>query len=189
MDKDLLDCFSYAILQGDSKLFDLLAKDFDKFDQKDKTSLLENTIIGAPNTSFIQHVLDYGYDINYKNEEFGVENVNEALDKLYSDMTIDLEEVYTFEQAYGDRLTLRSYTYTLNKGNYYLFVAGTVNVDTGMLTAKTPHDVQSTSGTISELGNGVYRLNIDVDNTVITINYNSYQWLGVGQYVYYAFYK
>lgn len=128
-------------------------------------------------------------DINYKNEEFGVENVNEALDKLYSDMTIDLEEVYTFEQAYGDRLTLRSYTYTLNKGNYYLFVAGTVNVDTGMLTAKTPHDVQSTSGTISELGNGVYRLNIDVDNTVITINYNSYQWLGVGQYVYYAFYK
>lgn len=69
MDKDLLDCFSYAILQGDSKLFDLLAKDFDKFDQKDKTSLLENTIIGAPNTSFIKHVLDYGYDINYKNEE------------------------------------------------------------------------------------------------------------------------
>ena len=128
-------------------------------------------------------------DINYKNEEFGVENVNEALDKLYSDMTIDLEEVYTFEQAYGDRLTLRSYTYTLNKGNYYLFVAGTVNVDTGMLTAKTPHDVQSTSGTISELGNGVYRLNIDADNTVITINYNSSKWLGVGQYVYYAFYK
>ena len=69
MDKDLLDCFSYAILQGDTKLFDLLAKDFDKFDQNDKTSLLEKTIIGAPNTSFIQHVLDYGYDINYKNEE------------------------------------------------------------------------------------------------------------------------
>ena len=129
-------------------------------------------------------------DINYKNEEFGVENVNEALDKLYSDMTIDLEEVYTFEQDYGDRLTLRSYTYTLDKGIYYLFVAGTASGDTGGIhTHKVDHDVKSTSGTIIELGNSVYKLNIESDNTIITINYNSVEWLGVGQYVYYAFYK
>lgn len=129
-------------------------------------------------------------DINYKNEEFGVENVNEALDKLYSDMTVDLEEVYTFEQLYNDRLTLRSYVYTLNKGIYYLFVAGTANGATGGIqTIKVEHDVQSTNGTITKLGSGVYKLSIENDNTTITINYNTIEWLGVGQYVYYGIYK
>jgi len=69
MDEKLLDAFEYAIEAGNVEMFDLLAKNFDKFEQKDKNNLLERTVIAGPNTEFIQHVLDYGYDVNYKDDD------------------------------------------------------------------------------------------------------------------------
>ena len=35
MDEKLFDAFEYAIEAGNIEMFDLLAKDFDKFEQKD----------------------------------------------------------------------------------------------------------------------------------------------------------
>ena len=69
MDEKLFDAFEYAIEAGNIEMFDLLAKDFDKFEQKDKNTLLERTVITGPDTEFIQHVLDYGYDLNYKDDD------------------------------------------------------------------------------------------------------------------------
>lgn len=69
MDEKLFDAFEYAIEAGNSEIFDLLAKDFDKFEQKDKNTLLERTVLAAPDTEFIQHVLDYGYDLKYTDED------------------------------------------------------------------------------------------------------------------------
>lgn len=69
MDETLLNAFEYAIENGNIEIFDLLAKDFDKFEQKDKNILLERTVIAGPDTEFIQHVLDYGYDLNYKDDD------------------------------------------------------------------------------------------------------------------------
>lgn len=66
MDEKLTHAFEYAIESGNIEMFDLLAKDFDKLDQNDKNFLLERTVIAAPNTEFIQHVLDLGYDLKYK---------------------------------------------------------------------------------------------------------------------------
>lgn len=69
MDEKLFDAFEYAIEAGNIEMFDLLAKDFDKFEQKDKNALLERTVVAGPDTEFIQHVLDYGYDLNYKDDD------------------------------------------------------------------------------------------------------------------------
>ena len=69
MEKKLRNAFDYAISNGSIEMFDLLAKDFDKFDQEDKNSLLRRTIQCSPSTEFIQHVLNYGYDINFVDED------------------------------------------------------------------------------------------------------------------------
>ena len=69
MDEKLFDAFEYAIEAGNIEMFDLLAKDYDKFEQKDKNALLERTVVVGPDTEFIQHVLDYGYDLNYKDDD------------------------------------------------------------------------------------------------------------------------
>lgn len=68
MEENLKNAFGYAIETGNKEMFDLLAKDFEIFTQEDKNMLLELTVVNSPSTEFIQHVLDYGYDINYKDE-------------------------------------------------------------------------------------------------------------------------
>lgn len=68
MEENLKNAFGYAIETGNKEMFDLLAKDFENYTQEDKNMLLELTVVNSPSTEFIQHVLDYGYDINYKNE-------------------------------------------------------------------------------------------------------------------------
>ena len=68
MEQNLENAFNYAIETGNIEMFDLLAKEFDKFNQEDKDVLLELTVVNSPSTKFIQHVLDYGYDINYKDK-------------------------------------------------------------------------------------------------------------------------
>ena len=69
MEKKLRNAFDYAISIGSIEMFDLLAKDFDKFDQDDKNRLLRRTIQFSPSTELIQHVLNYGYDINFVDED------------------------------------------------------------------------------------------------------------------------
>ena len=71
MEENLKNAFGYAVETGNKEMFDLLAKDFENFTQEDKNMLLKLTVVNSPSTEFIQHVLDYGYDINYKD---GVEN-------------------------------------------------------------------------------------------------------------------
>ena len=68
MEENLKKTFDYAVETGNIEMFDLLAKDFENFTQEDKNMLLELTVEKSPSTEFIQHVLDYGYDINYKDE-------------------------------------------------------------------------------------------------------------------------
>ena len=68
MDEKLKGVFDYAITAGSTEVFDALAKDFASFEQEDKDWLLRRTIVYAPNTAFIQHVLDYGKSLDYKDE-------------------------------------------------------------------------------------------------------------------------
>lgn len=68
MEKKLFNSFNYAIETGNIQMFDLLAKDFNKFEEEDKNLLLEQTVIFSPNTEFIQHVMDYGFSLDYKNK-------------------------------------------------------------------------------------------------------------------------
>lgn len=68
MTEPQLIAFKYAIKSGNIELFDVLAKDFDSFTQEDKNQLLEQTVINSPNTDFISHVLDFGYELNYKDD-------------------------------------------------------------------------------------------------------------------------
>jgi len=68
MEENLKNAFGYAVETGNKEMFDLLAKDFENFTQEDKNMLLKLTVVNSPSTEFIQHVLDYGYDINYKDE-------------------------------------------------------------------------------------------------------------------------
>ena len=69
MEQNMKNAFRFAIETGNIELFDVLAKDFNSFTQEDKDYLIEATVLWAPNTDFIQHVLDYGYDINHKDED------------------------------------------------------------------------------------------------------------------------
>lgn len=68
MTETLLIAFKYASEAGNIELFDVLAKEFDSFTQEDKNQLLEQTVIHSPNTDFISHVLEFGYDLNYKDD-------------------------------------------------------------------------------------------------------------------------
>ncbi len=70
MEQKLINVFDYAIETGNIEMFDFLAKDFEKFTQDDKNMLLEKTVINSPSTKFLQHVLDYGFDVNYKKDGF-----------------------------------------------------------------------------------------------------------------------
>lgn len=56
-----------AIKSENTELLDVLVKDSPKSLSRD--TLLKRTIIASPSTEIIQHVLDYGYDINYKDED------------------------------------------------------------------------------------------------------------------------
>lgn len=98
MDEKLMNAFEYAIETGNIEMFDLLAKDFDKLDQKDKNSLLERTVIAAPNTEFIQHVLDLGYDLKYKDDDgntllhFAAVSSHPETVRFFVSKGLDLEE-------------------------------------------------------------------------------------------------
>ena len=69
MEQKLENAFIYAIETGNKEMFDLLAKDFDKLSTEDKNFLLKKTVVCSPSTEFIQHILDYGFDVNYKDED------------------------------------------------------------------------------------------------------------------------
>lgn len=64
MDANNIAAFDWAIKTGSTALFDELAKDFASFSQEDKDTLFLRTVINAPTTVFIQHVLDYGMSID-----------------------------------------------------------------------------------------------------------------------------
>jgi len=68
-DENLLDAVLYAINSGNVEMFDMLSKDFEKLDQEDRDSILVKTVTNASDPDFIQHVLDYGFDLNYKDEQ------------------------------------------------------------------------------------------------------------------------
>ena len=69
MNEKLKTAFEYAIETNNTEVFDALAKDFASFPQEDKEWLLEHTIRTAQSTDFIQHVLDYGYSLDYKDND------------------------------------------------------------------------------------------------------------------------
>ena len=96
MEQNLENVFAYAIENGNIQMFDLLAKDFDKFDEKDKNFLLEKTVICSPSIEFLQHVLDYGFDVNSKKEDgftllhFAASSSYPATVKFFLDKGIDV---------------------------------------------------------------------------------------------------
>ena len=67
MAKKDINAFMYAITAADTEVFDALVKDFDSFDQELKNEILTRTVINAPDTKFIEHVIEKcSFDINYK---------------------------------------------------------------------------------------------------------------------------
>ncbi len=56
-----------AIKSENTELLDVLVKDSPKSLSRD--TLLKRAIIASPSTEIIQHVLNYGYDINYKDDD------------------------------------------------------------------------------------------------------------------------
>ena len=69
MEENLLSAFDYAIDTANSAVFDALAKDFASFSHDDKETLLIRTCVRAPSLGFVQHVLGYGYSLDYKGDD------------------------------------------------------------------------------------------------------------------------
>lgn len=69
MDERLKDAFDYAITTGNTEVFAALAKNFSSFEQEDRNWLLTRTITNTQSTTLIQHVLDYGYSLDYKGND------------------------------------------------------------------------------------------------------------------------
>lgn len=69
MEEKLKNAFSYAISSADVQVFDLLMRNFEKFPQEDKNYIIALAVMTSPNVQFLQHVLDYGYDINFKDDD------------------------------------------------------------------------------------------------------------------------
>lgn len=57
----------YALKSANTELFDMLAKDSNEPASRNK--LLKQAIVESSSSELIQHVLDYGYDLNYKDED------------------------------------------------------------------------------------------------------------------------
>ena len=66
MDNKFLSAVAYAIENGNTQLFDCLLKDFDSLDQETKNEILDAAVRKAPAVDFLEHVLDYGFDLSYK---------------------------------------------------------------------------------------------------------------------------
>ena len=69
MEEKMMAAFDYAITTANEEMFDILAKGFEKFSKEDKNEILKNTIMTCPKTDFIQHVLDYGYEDDFEDED------------------------------------------------------------------------------------------------------------------------
>lgn len=70
MAKKNIDSFQYAILNADIPVFDALVRDFDGFEQELKNDILTHTVMNAPDTKFIEYVIEKcGFDLGYKDED------------------------------------------------------------------------------------------------------------------------
>ena len=70
MAKKDITTFTYAITEADTAVFDALVKDFDSFEQELKDQILTRTVINAPDTKFIEHVIEKcGFDLGYKDKD------------------------------------------------------------------------------------------------------------------------
>lgn len=70
MAKKDITIFTYAITEADTAVFDALVKDFDGFDQELKDEILTHTVMNAPDTKFIEYVIEKCcFDLGYKDED------------------------------------------------------------------------------------------------------------------------
>ena len=68
MDEKTISAFDYAIDNGDTTVLDALVKKFDLLSDEDKKTLLFRTFVRSNSLKFVQHVLNYGYSLDYKAE-------------------------------------------------------------------------------------------------------------------------
>ncbi len=65
-----IEAFKYAITTGDIKLFDELAKDFASYDRELKEEIITNSVMFAPDTDFLKHIIEkYDYDIHFRDKD------------------------------------------------------------------------------------------------------------------------
>lgn len=70
MNEKLFTSVDYAIETGNTQLFDfLLAKVFSSLSREEKEYVIHKTIKDTPDTDFIQHVLDHGFELSFKDED------------------------------------------------------------------------------------------------------------------------
>lgn len=67
MDKneELLAAVDYAISRADAGLFDLMVGDFSGVDEATKKQIIRKVVMKSPNVEFIQHVLDFGFNVRF----------------------------------------------------------------------------------------------------------------------------
>lgn len=70
MNEKFFTSVDYAIESGNTQLFDfLLAKVFSSLSREEKEYVIHKTIKDTPDTDFIQHVLDHGFELSFKDED------------------------------------------------------------------------------------------------------------------------
>ena len=98
MEEKLIPAFDYAIENGNIAVFDALAKDFDSFSDDDKKILLIRTLINSPDVSFVKHVIDFGYSLDYENDgatllHYAAANKNVEIVRFFIEQGLDVNAI------------------------------------------------------------------------------------------------
>lgn len=104
MNEKFFSAIDYAIEEGDVALMDMLVGDFNKLGEIEKNEVLRGSIEKSKNTDFIQHVLDYGYPLDYVDKDnntmlhFAASSPNPETVQFFIDKGLDLEA----KDSYGN---------------------------------------------------------------------------------------